>query len=80
MVLLCFENTLCDSVFASLPLPPVLCSLAEEEIKTESDVVEGMDASARSKGKSPHVVVPHVCFPFLGASVISQYSRLPVPF
>uniref|UniRef100_A0A672JHH1 Protein kinase C-binding protein 1-like n=1 Tax=Salarias fasciatus TaxID=181472 RepID=A0A672JHH1_SALFA len=27
----------------------VLCSLAEEEIKTESDVVEGMDASARSK-------------------------------
>uniref|UniRef100_A0A672JEH8 Protein kinase C-binding protein 1-like n=1 Tax=Salarias fasciatus TaxID=181472 RepID=A0A672JEH8_SALFA len=25
--------------------------LAEEEIKTESDVVEGMDASARSKGK-----------------------------
>ena len=27
-------------------------SLAEEEIKTESDVVEGMDASLRSKGKS----------------------------
>uniref|UniRef100_A0A665TDP4 Protein kinase C-binding protein 1-like n=1 Tax=Echeneis naucrates TaxID=173247 RepID=A0A665TDP4_ECHNA len=26
--------------------------LAEEEIKTESDVVEGMDASLRSKGKS----------------------------
>uniref|UniRef100_A0AAQ5YVK7 Protein kinase C binding protein 1, like n=1 Tax=Amphiprion ocellaris TaxID=80972 RepID=A0AAQ5YVK7_AMPOC len=30
----------------------VLCSLAEEEIKTEPDVVEGMDASVRSKGKS----------------------------
>uniref|UniRef100_A0A7N8WXA6 Protein kinase C-binding protein 1-like n=1 Tax=Mastacembelus armatus TaxID=205130 RepID=A0A7N8WXA6_9TELE len=30
----------------------VLCSLAEEEIKTESDVVEGMDASLRSKGTS----------------------------
>uniref|UniRef100_A0AAQ4PR19 Protein kinase C binding protein 1, like n=1 Tax=Gasterosteus aculeatus aculeatus TaxID=481459 RepID=A0AAQ4PR19_GASAC len=30
-----------------------LCSLAEEEIKTESDVVEGMDATARAKGKSP---------------------------
>lgn len=30
----------------------VLCSLAEDEVKTESDVVEGMDASVRSKGKS----------------------------
>lgn len=30
----------------------LLCSLAEEEIKAESDVVEGMDASVRSKGKS----------------------------
>uniref|UniRef100_A0A672JHU5 Protein kinase C-binding protein 1-like n=1 Tax=Salarias fasciatus TaxID=181472 RepID=A0A672JHU5_SALFA len=30
----------------------VLCSLAEEEIKTESDVVEGMDASARSKERT----------------------------
>uniref|UniRef100_A0A667ZTY1 Protein kinase C binding protein 1, like n=1 Tax=Myripristis murdjan TaxID=586833 RepID=A0A667ZTY1_9TELE len=29
----------------------VLCSLAEEEIKTESDVVEGMDASIRSKAE-----------------------------
>uniref|UniRef100_A0A671VNL4 Protein kinase C binding protein 1, like n=1 Tax=Sparus aurata TaxID=8175 RepID=A0A671VNL4_SPAAU len=27
----------------------VLCSLAEDEVKTESDVVEGMDASVRSK-------------------------------
>uniref|UniRef100_A0A668AEZ3 Protein kinase C binding protein 1, like n=1 Tax=Myripristis murdjan TaxID=586833 RepID=A0A668AEZ3_9TELE len=31
----------------------VLCSLAEEEIKTESDVVEGMDASIRSKVPDP---------------------------
>uniref|UniRef100_A0A4W6EVX5 Protein kinase C binding protein 1, like n=1 Tax=Lates calcarifer TaxID=8187 RepID=A0A4W6EVX5_LATCA len=31
----------------------VLCSLAEEEIKTESDVVEGMDASLRSKAPDP---------------------------
>lgn len=30
----------------------LLCSLAEEEIKKEPDVVEGMDASLRSKGKS----------------------------
>lgn len=29
-----------------------LCSLAEDEVKTEADVVEGMDASVRSKGKS----------------------------
>lgn len=31
---------------------PLLRSLAEEEVKTEADVVEGMDASVRSKGKS----------------------------
>uniref|UniRef100_A0A7N6ACP4 Protein kinase C binding protein 1, like n=1 Tax=Anabas testudineus TaxID=64144 RepID=A0A7N6ACP4_ANATE len=41
----------------------VLCSLAEEEIKTESDVVEGMDASLRSKvpdplGSAERAVVP----------------------
>lgn len=30
----------------------VLRSLAEDEVKTEADVVEGMDASVRSKGKS----------------------------
>lgn len=28
-------------------------SLAEDEVKTEADVVEGMDASVRSKGKCP---------------------------
>ncbi|CAG04070.1 unnamed protein product [Tetraodon nigroviridis] len=27
------------------------CSLAEDEVKTEADVVEAMDASVRSKGK-----------------------------
>uniref|UniRef100_A0A8C4IV65 Protein kinase C-binding protein 1 n=1 Tax=Dicentrarchus labrax TaxID=13489 RepID=A0A8C4IV65_DICLA len=52
-----FLNTLSDFVFASLSVflcapCSVLCSLAEEEVKTESDVVEGMDASVRSKGKS----------------------------
>uniref|UniRef100_A0A671VW05 Protein kinase C binding protein 1, like n=1 Tax=Sparus aurata TaxID=8175 RepID=A0A671VW05_SPAAU len=31
----------------------VLCSLAEDEVKTESDVVEGMDASVRSKVPDP---------------------------
>uniref|UniRef100_A0A8C9TQJ0 Zinc finger MYND-type containing 8 n=1 Tax=Scleropages formosus TaxID=113540 RepID=A0A8C9TQJ0_SCLFO len=31
---------------------PEMEDLAEEEIKTESDVVEGMDISTRSKGKS----------------------------
>ncbi|CAG6021676.1 unnamed protein product [Menidia menidia] len=31
----------------------LLCSLAEEEIKAESDVVEGMDASVRSKVPDP---------------------------
>uniref|UniRef100_A0A3Q3N7Q3 Protein kinase C-binding protein 1-like n=1 Tax=Mastacembelus armatus TaxID=205130 RepID=A0A3Q3N7Q3_9TELE len=36
----------------------VLCSLAEEEIKTESDVVEGMDASLRSKGTSLRPMAP----------------------
>lgn len=49
-------NTLDDfaslSVFLCAPAR-ALCSLAEDEVKTEADVVEGMDASARSKGK-PH--------------------------
>lgn len=50
-------NALSDYVFSSLSGFSVCscwvrCSLAEEEIKTESDVVEGMDASLRSKGKS----------------------------
>lgn len=49
-----FLNTLDD--FASLSvflcaLVRVLCSLAEDEVKTEADVVEGMDASVRSKGR-----------------------------
>uniref|UniRef100_A0A8C6W0K2 Protein kinase C binding protein 1, like n=1 Tax=Nothobranchius furzeri TaxID=105023 RepID=A0A8C6W0K2_NOTFU len=35
-----------------------LCSLAEEEIKTESDVVEGMDASVRSKGSAERSTAP----------------------
>lgn len=38
----------------SLPKPEhnLLCfSLAEEEIKTEQEVVEGMDISTRSKGE-----------------------------
>lgn len=54
VLLIWFLNTLSDFVFASLSVCSclVLCSLAEEEIKTESDVVEGMNASARSKGKS----------------------------
>lgn len=47
-------NTLDDfasiSVFLCAPAR-VLCSLAEDEVKTEADVVEGMDASVRSKGK-----------------------------
>jgi hypothetical protein len=30
----------------------VLCSLAEDEVQTESDVVEGMDVALRSKGKN----------------------------
>lgn len=40
-----------ESLFVSGFACFVLRSLAEEEIKTEPDVVEGMDASARSKGK-----------------------------
>uniref|UniRef100_A0A8C4IRL2 Protein kinase C-binding protein 1 n=1 Tax=Dicentrarchus labrax TaxID=13489 RepID=A0A8C4IRL2_DICLA len=53
-----FLNTLSDFVFASLSVflcapCSVLCSLAEEEVKTESDVVEGMDASVRSKVPDP---------------------------
>ena len=38
-------------------------SLAEEEIKTESDVVEGMDVSMRSKGKpkAPEMQRANVC-------------------
>lgn len=53
-MLVWFLNTLSDFAFASLSVCScsVLCSLAEEEIKTESDVVEGMDASLRSKGMS----------------------------
>lgn len=47
-------NTLDDfaslSVFLCAPAR-ALCSLAEDEVKTEADVVEGMDASVRSKGK-----------------------------
>ncbi|XP_026223443.1 protein kinase C-binding protein 1-like isoform X2 [Anabas testudineus] len=44
-------------------LPYIKSSLAEEEIKTESDVVEGMDASLRSKvpdplGSAERAVVP----------------------
>ncbi|XP_041654626.1 protein kinase C-binding protein 1-like isoform X4 [Cheilinus undulatus] len=35
------------------PLGPGCLSLAEEEVKAESDVVEGMDASARSKVPDP---------------------------
>ena len=55
VMLLWLLNTLSDFVFASLSVCScvLLSSLAEEEIKTESDVVEGMDASVRSKGKSP---------------------------
>lgn len=47
-------NTLDDfaslSVFLCAPAR-ALRSLAEDEVKTEADVVEGMDASVRSKGK-----------------------------
>uniref|UniRef100_A0A8C4IV74 Protein kinase C-binding protein 1 n=1 Tax=Dicentrarchus labrax TaxID=13489 RepID=A0A8C4IV74_DICLA len=58
-----FLNTLSDFVFASLSVflcapCSVLCSLAEEEVKTESDVVEGMDASVRSKGSAERPVAP----------------------
>lgn len=53
---MCFLITLSDLVFASLSVSfcsrLMLCSLAEDEVKTEADVVEGMDASVRSKGKS----------------------------
>lgn len=47
-----FWLCVCLSFCVSACCRSVLCSLAEEEIKTESDVVEGMDASVRSKGKS----------------------------
>lgn len=57
-------NTTPDFVLASLCVSvcrrSMLCSLAEEEIKTESDVVEGMDAALRSKGKSPRPYYPGV--------------------
>uniref|UniRef100_A0A3B5Q0M9 Protein kinase C binding protein 1, like n=1 Tax=Xiphophorus maculatus TaxID=8083 RepID=A0A3B5Q0M9_XIPMA len=36
----------------------LLCSLAEEEIKKEPDVVEGMDASLRSKGSAERSAAP----------------------
>lgn len=36
----------------SLSFHSVLCSLAEDEVQTESDVVEGMDVALRSKGKN----------------------------
>uniref|UniRef100_A0A674NQH1 Protein kinase C binding protein 1, like n=1 Tax=Takifugu rubripes TaxID=31033 RepID=A0A674NQH1_TAKRU len=49
-------NTLDDfaslSVFLCAPAR-ALCSLAEDEVKTEADVVEGMDASVRSKVPDP---------------------------
>lgn len=45
---LCVCLSFCVSVCSCL----ALCSLAEDEVKTEADVVEGMDASVRSKGKS----------------------------
>uniref|UniRef100_A0A674PCT5 Protein kinase C binding protein 1, like n=1 Tax=Takifugu rubripes TaxID=31033 RepID=A0A674PCT5_TAKRU len=51
-------NTLDDfaslSVFLCAPAR-ALCSLAEDEVKTEADVVEGMDASVRSKADRPLV-------------------------
>lgn len=47
----------------------LLCSLAEDEVKTEADVVEGMDASVRSKGKSLRPSGSHqqvtICIVFL---------------
>lgn len=42
----------CLSFCVSVIPCSALCSLAEDEVKTEADVVEGMDASVRSKGKS----------------------------
>lgn len=41
----------------------VLCSLAEDEVKTEADVVEGMDASVRSKGKPQRPGKPAITMP-----------------
>lgn len=40
-----------------------LCSLAEDEVKTEADVVEGMDASVRSKGKAQRPGKPAITMP-----------------
>ncbi|TNN40898.1 Protein kinase C-binding protein 1 [Liparis tanakae] len=52
-----FQNSLSDLWRLPLSfwvaLDPALRSLAEEEIKTESDVVEGMEASVRSKVPDP---------------------------
>lgn len=63
-------NTLDDfaslSVFLCAPAR-ALCSLAEDEVKTEADVVEGMDASVRSKGKPRRPAKPALTtrsFPF----------------
>lgn len=41
------------------------CSLAEEEIKAEQEVVEGMDISTRSKGKKEYFicVLQRICKP-----------------
>ncbi len=47
-----FWLCVCLSFCVSVCSCSMLCSLAEDEVKTESDVVEGMDASVRSKGKS----------------------------
>lgn len=59
-------NTLDDfaslSVFLCAPAR-ALCSLAEDEVKTEADVVEGMDASVRSKGKPQRPGKPAVTMP-----------------
>ena len=40
-------------VSSALTVPIFLCvSVAEEEVKTESDAVEGMEISTRSKGET----------------------------
>lgn len=61
-------NTLDDfaslSVFLCAPAR-ALCSLAEDEVKTEADVVEGMDASVRSKGKPRRPREPAITMPSL---------------
>lgn len=73
-------NTLDDfaslSVFLCAPAR-ALCSLAEDEVKTEADVVEGMDASVRSKGKPQRPGKPAITTPSFSSQRVESRGRLP---